>query len=61
MNIEPVYKSFQGWNSDISAVSDYNSMPGKMKTYIDFINSFLDVPVKYISNGPGRDQIVSVS
>ncbi len=61
MNIEPVYKNFQGWNSDISAVSDYNSMPGKMKTYIDFINSFLDVPVKYISNGPGRDQIVSVS
>ena len=61
MNIEPVYKRFQGWNSDISAVSDYNSMPGKMKTYIDFINSFLDVPVKYISNGPGRDQIVSVS
>ncbi|MEI2748662.1 MAG: adenylosuccinate synthetase [Ferruginibacter sp.] len=61
MNIEPVYKSFQGWNSDISAVSDYNSMPGKMKSYIDFINSFLDVPVKYISNGPGRDQIVSVS
>lgn len=61
MNIEPVYKSFQGWNSDISAVSDYNSMPGKMKTYIDFINSFLDVPVKYISNGPGRDHIVSVS
>jgi adenylosuccinate synthase len=25
---------------------------------IEFINSYLGVPVKYVSNGPGRDQIV---
>jgi adenylosuccinate synthase len=29
-----------------------------MKTYVDFINEYLGVKVHYISNGPGRDQII---
>ena len=33
-------------------------LPATMKTYIEFINKYLGVPVKYVSNGPGRDQIV---
>ena len=60
MTIEPLYKSFEGWKTDISAVSSYEAMPAQMKTYIDYLNNFLKVPVKYISNGPGRDQLVTV-
>jgi adenylosuccinate synthase len=60
MNIEAIYESCAGWNTDISTVSNYEAMPDKMKSYIGFINNYLGVPVKYISNGPGRDQIVSV-
>ena len=58
VNIEPVYKSFEGWKTDITAMHDYAELPQQMKTYIEYLNSFLKVPVKYISNGPGRDQIV---
>lgn len=60
VKIEPVYKTFQGWKKDISAVSSYESMPAEMKGYIDYLNKFINIPVKYISNGPGREQIVSV-
>ncbi len=56
--IEPVLKSFEGWETDITAMKDYAALPAKMKIYIDYLNDFLKVPVKYISNGPGRDQIV---
>ena len=56
--IDPVYKSFKGWETDITAVTKYGALPENMKTYIDYINGFLKVPVKFISNGPGRDQIV---
>ncbi len=59
LQIEAVYQSFAGWNSDISKIKDYASMPEKMKEYINFINNYLGVPVKYISNGPGREQIAS--
>jgi adenylosuccinate synthase len=61
LKLEAQYESFQGWNTDISAVKSFDAMPQKMKTYIDYINKYLGVPVKYISNGAGRDQIVAVS
>ena len=60
LNIEPIYKSFQGWHTDISNVSNHDNMPEKMKMYVNHMNEFLQVPVKYISNGPGREQIVTL-
>ncbi len=59
VNIEAVYESFGGWETIVSKIDNYQDMPGKMKTYINYLNDFLKVPVKYISNGPGRDQIVA--
>jgi len=58
VKLEPVLKSFAGWQTDITAMSEYESLPQNMKNYIDYINKFLKVPVKFISNGPGRDQII---
>jgi len=59
VNIEPVYKSFAGWQKDITAITDFTALPAEMKTYINYLNEFLGIPVKYISNGPGRDQLVT--
>jgi len=54
----PEYKSFTGWNIDTSAAKTYKELPDSMKTYVKFINEYLGVNVHFISNGPGRDQIV---
>ncbi len=58
IDIEPVYKAFAGWKTDITGITDFEAMPAEMKNYINYLNEFLGVPVKYISNGPGRDQLV---
>jgi adenylosuccinate synthase len=58
VEIEPVYKSFAGWQQDITAINSYSALPAKMKEYIDYLNTFLKIPVKYISNGPNREQII---
>jgi adenylosuccinate synthase len=60
MDIAAMYKSFAGWNTNITGVKAFADMPSQMNTYINYLNDFLKVPVKYISNGPGRDQLVSV-
>jgi adenylosuccinate synthase len=60
MDIEAVYKSFEGWNTNITTVNEFSNLPKQMSTYINYLNDFLKVPVKYISNGPGRDQLISV-
>lgn len=59
-NIEPVYQTLPGWKTDISATMEYSQMPEAMKSYIHHLNNLINVPVKYISNGPGRQQIVSI-
>lgn len=58
VDIKPVYQSFEGWKQDITTIKSYADLPEKMKQYIDYLNKFLKVPVKYISNGPNREQIV---
>ena len=56
VEIEPLYKTFEGWNADITACDTYESLPQKMKDYINYLNTFLGVPVKYISNGPSKSK-----
>ena len=56
----PVLKSFAGWNVDTTAKKTFSELPESMKTYVSFINEYLGVNIHYISNGPGRDQLVTV-
>lgn len=55
----PLYKNFEGWKTDISNMKEYSDLPDKMKTYINFINDYLGIKVHYISNGPGREQLIN--
>lgn len=59
--LKPLYKSFEGWKSPISAINQYEALPDNMKSYVRYLNEHLKVPISYISNGPGRDQIIVAS
>jgi adenylosuccinate synthase len=61
LDLQPVLRNFKGWNRNISALKTSGELPGEMKTYVDFINNYLGIKVTYISNGPGRDQIITVN
>jgi adenylosuccinate synthase len=58
LKIEPVLESFEGWKSDTTSLKKYDNLPEKMKEYVQYINKFLGVKIAYISNGPGRDQLI---
>ena len=58
--LEPVWKTFKGWNRDITSIKDEKDLPAEMKDYIQYINEYLGVDIKYISNGPGRDQLIKI-
>ncbi len=57
---QPLYQNFEGWHTNTSSIKNYDQLPEKMKLYIHFINEYLGVPVKYISNGPEREQLITV-
>ena len=58
--IKPHYVPLKGWNTDSSAIKDVKDLPEAMKKYVAFINNALSANVHYISNGPGRDQIIKL-
>ena len=35
VKIEPEYKNFEGWKTDITSITNYAELPGKMKIYIE--------------------------
>ena len=57
---EPVYQQFAGWDTSIDAAGSFTDLPAKMREYVSFINKYLGVDIHYISNGPGRDQIIKI-
>jgi adenylosuccinate synthase len=60
VKIDPVYKAFKGWSHPTADCRTAEDFPEQMNTYLAYINEYLGVEVKYVSNGPGRDQIVSI-
>jgi len=54
----PVYKNFPGWKQDSSTIKDAANLPVNMSNYVSFINEYIGAPVQYISNGPGREQLI---
>lgn len=55
---KPVLKVLPGWKQDIRGIKNYNDLPQNCRKYIEFVESELEVPIKIVSNGPGRDEII---
>jgi adenylosuccinate synthase len=58
LDIKPVWETFKGWSDKTSTCQQFNELPAEMKAFVTAVDSYLGVPVKYVSNGPGRDQIL---
>lgn len=56
--IEPVYTSFDGWNTSVSNAKNYEELPQTFINYCNYLEQYLDTKVAYISNGTGRDQLI---
>jgi adenylosuccinate synthase len=56
--LKPVYKTFKAWTDGINSCRTYDALEENFKTYITFLENYLEVPIKYISLGPDRDQTI---
>lgn len=57
-SIIPQYKSFPGWKEDLTQVRDFNALPETFKTYINYVESQIKVPINIISVGPDREETI---
>lgn len=59
-SVEVEYITLPGWETSIADVRDYEKLPHNAKKYIEMIEEKVQVPVKWIGVGKGRESIVSV-
>ncbi len=58
VDIEPIYSEFEGWEASMSEAKNYEQLPQSFVQYCDFLESYLETKIAYISNGTGRDQLI---
>ena len=56
--VEPVYETWPGWLSDTSGVREWDALPRNAQAYVRRIGELAGAPVRFISVGPERDQII---
>lgn len=58
VEIDPVYREFEGWKCDLRDCRRYEDFPEAFRRYVEFIEQETGVPVKIISVGPDREETI---
>ena len=55
---KPVWETLPGWKCDITGIRRYSELPENCRKYIEFIEKHIDCPIRMVSNGPSREDII---
>ncbi|RIV18441.1 adenylosuccinate synthase [Fibrisoma montanum] len=56
--VTPIYKSFDGWQTDLTNVHAFDEMPSQLAAYVSFLEESLGLPISFISTSPDREAII---
>lgn len=55
----PVYETLRGWHCDLRGIRHYDELPAEAKAYVDRIEELIGFPIRTVSNGPAREEVLS--
>lgn len=58
-SVEPVYKTFPGWKTQTTGIKTFQELPETCRQYIEFIEEFTGVGVKWVGTGPAREAMIT--
>lgn len=58
--VRPVYEALQGWCTPTGAARKLTDLPTAARAYLDRLEELAGVPIRYVSVGTRRDQIIAV-
>jgi adenylosuccinate synthase len=59
--VEPVYEVMPGWSQPTGNARKLADLPAAARAYLDRLETLSGVPVRYVSVGTRRDQIIEVT
>ena len=57
-DIKPIYTKLPGWKCSTLGVNKFENLPQKAQEYIEYIEEILSIPIKHISTGPKRNDMI---
>jgi adenylosuccinate synthase len=57
-DVEPEYEWFEGWQSSTANARKLEELPSTARRYLDRIQALAGAPIRYVSVGTRRDQII---
>ena len=57
-NTRPVFKKVAGWNQDITKCKKEEDFPIELSSYIEYLETELEVPISIVSVGPNRTETI---
>lgn len=58
--VEVEYKTLPGWQASTTNVREFQQLPRQAQAYVRFIEKELQVPVRWVGVGKGRESIINV-
>lgn len=55
---KPILEVLPGWKCDIRGIKKYEDLPENARNYVEFVEKHIDTPIKMVSNGPSREDII---
>ena len=55
-----VYETLPGWKRDIRGITEFDKLPKQAQDYVRFIEKEIEVPIKIVSTGPKRHEIIDL-
>jgi adenylosuccinate synthase len=59
-NVQPIYKSFEGWKTSTQGIRNMEELPEKAKIYIHALEDFIGCKVSSISTSPEREDTILI-
>ncbi len=56
--VTPIYKTFKGWQTDLTNIHTFEDMPGPLADYVTYLEETLGLPISFISTSPDREAII---
>jgi adenylosuccinate synthase len=58
--VEPVYETWPGWMAQTAGCQRWDDLPANAQRYLRRIEELAGAPIRYVSVGPRRNQIIAV-
>lgn len=55
---KPIWKFLDGWSSPLGKIDHRAKIPKELKLFISFLEEELNIPIKYLSTGPQREELI---